>query len=140
MDVNSRYQELIEPSEALIAEIAKLEGDLIILGAGGKMGPDLCRLARRAINIAGSAKEVVAVARFSESGLQQTLKDHGIKTIAADLMEEDELQSLPAIQNVLYLAGTKFGTTGKRNSGASGGICTIMSGARKDLPIFLCKK
>jgi nucleoside-diphosphate-sugar epimerase len=115
MDVSSRYQELLKPSEALVADIAKLDGDLIILGAGGKMGPDLARLAKQSINIAGSKKEVFAVARFTESELQKTLEQQGIKTIATDLLEDDGLQRLPDIQNVLYLAGTKFGTTGKES-------------------------
>jgi nucleoside-diphosphate-sugar epimerase len=113
MDVTGAYQQLLRPSEALIADVAKLEGDLIILGAGGKMGPDLARLAKQAVDIAGLKKEVIAVARFSEAGLQKELDQYGIKTITTDLLEDDELQKLPAIQNVLYLAGTKFGTTGK---------------------------
>ena len=115
MDITRAYQELLKPSEALIDDIAKLEGDIIILGAGGKMGPDLARLAKRAVDIAGLKKDVIAVARFSESTLQDELQGHGIKTIATDLLEDDELQKLPVTKNVLYLAGMKFGTTGKES-------------------------
>ncbi|HXR81640.1 MAG TPA: hypothetical protein VN763_12010, partial [Saprospiraceae bacterium] len=115
MNITSAYEELLKPSEALIDDVAKLDGDIIILGAGGKMGPDLARLAKQAIDIAGLKKEVIAVARFSESGLQKDLQGHGIKTIAADLLEDDELQRLPVTKNVLYLAGMKFGTTGKES-------------------------
>ena len=115
MNITSAYQELLKPSEALIDDIAKLEGDIIILGAGGKMGPDLARLAKRAVDIAGLKKDVIAVARFSESTLQDELQGHGIKTIATDLLEDDELQKLPVTKNVLYLAGMKFGTTGKES-------------------------
>ena len=115
MNISQAYQELLAPSEALIADIAKLEGDLLILGAGGKMGPDLARLAKHAIDAAGLKKEVIAVARFSEAGLKDDLEQHGIKTIATDLLEDDQLQKLPAVGNVLYLAGTKFGTTGKES-------------------------
>ncbi|HYI76722.1 MAG TPA: NAD-dependent epimerase/dehydratase family protein [Chryseolinea sp.] len=115
MDITSVYQQLLKPSEALIADVAKLDGDLIILGAGGKMGPDLARLAKRVIDIGGLKKEVIAVARFSEPELQKALEQQGIKTITTDLLDDEELQKLPAIQNVLYLAGMKFGTTGKES-------------------------
>ena len=115
MNITSAYHELLKPSEALINDVAKLDGDIIILGAGGKMGPDLARLAKQAIDIAGVKKEVLAVARFSESGLQKELQGYGIKTIATDLLEDDQLQRLPVIKNVLYLAGMKSGTTGKES-------------------------
>jgi dTDP-4-dehydrorhamnose reductase len=113
MNINSTYQDLLKPSEDLVNDVAKLDGDIIILGAGGKMGPDLARLAKQAIDIAGVKKEVIAVARFSESGLQKELQGYGIKTIPTDLLADDELQRLPVTKNVLYLAGMKFGTTGK---------------------------
>jgi nucleoside-diphosphate-sugar epimerase len=115
MDITSVYQQLLKPSEALIADVAKLDGDLVILGAGGKMGPDLARLAKRVIDIGGLKKEIIAVARFSEPELQRALDQQGIKTITTDLLDDDELQKLPAVQNVLYLAGMKFGTTGKES-------------------------
>src|SRR5688572_14721321 len=115
MNITSAYHELLKPSEALINDVAKLDGDIIILGAGGKMGPDLARLAKQAIDIAGVKKEVIAVARFSESGLQKELQGYGIKAIATDLLADDELQRLPVTKNVLYLAGMKFGTTGKES-------------------------
>jgi nucleoside-diphosphate-sugar epimerase len=115
MDITNVYQQLLKPSEALIADVAKLDGDLVILGAGGKMGPDLARLTKRVIDIGGLNKEVIAVARFSESGLQKSLEAQGIKTITTDLLDESGLQKLPAVQNVLYLAGMKFGTTGKES-------------------------
>ncbi len=115
MNITRAYQDLSKPSEALIDDVAKLDGDIIILGAGGKMGPDLARLAKQAVDIAGLKKEVIAVARFSEPGLQKELQGHGIKTIAIDLLEDDELQRLPVTKNVLYLAGMKFGTTGKES-------------------------
>ena len=115
MDITNVYQQLLEPSEALIADVAKLDGDLIILGAGGKMGPDLARLAKRVIDIGGLKKEVIAVARFSEPELQKALDQQGIETITTDLLDDDELQKLPTVRNVLYLAGMKFGTTGKES-------------------------
>lgn len=89
-----------------------MDGDIIILGAGGKMGPSLARLARQAADKAGIQKKIIAVARFSEQRLESELKNDGIETIKADLLNDDDLAALPDVKNVLYLAGTKFGTTG----------------------------
>lgn len=113
MSITALYKRLLEPSQALIESIARLQGDIIILGVGGKMGPSLARLAKRAIDIAGVQKKVTGVARFTEAGLQDDLEASGVHTIKADLLNDTELQRLPDAQNVLYLAGTKFGTTGK---------------------------
>ncbi|HEX5171669.1 MAG TPA: epimerase, partial [Cyclobacteriaceae bacterium] len=112
-DLVRRYNELLKPSGALVNEMASLEGDIIILGIGGKMGPALARLARQAIDIAGVSKKVIGVARFSDPGLQHELEQHGVQTIKADLLDDRALQALPELPNVLYLAGQKFGTTGK---------------------------
>ncbi len=106
-------QELLKPSDALVADIAKIEGDIIILGVGGKMGPSMAKLARKAIIQAGINKRVIGISRFSEAGTREELEAEGIETIAADLLNEDDLASLPDAPNILYLAGTKFGTTGK---------------------------
>ncbi len=108
----SLYAELLEPSNDLVNDIAKIDGDIIILGAGGKMGPAMAILAREAAERAGVKKRIIAVARFTQTGLQEKLTNQGIETICADLLNENQLQSLPEIQNVLYLAGTKFGTHG----------------------------
>lgn len=112
-DVKSLYQDMLAPSDALMADMSRLEGDVMILGAGGKMGPSLALLARQAIDTIGIKKNVIAVARFSEAGLQADLESDGITTIAADLLDDNQLQQLPDVENILYLAGTKFGTTGK---------------------------
>ncbi len=114
-NISDYYKKLLEPSDALIADVARLDGDIIILGAGGKMGPDLARLAKQAINKAGLIKKVIAVSRFSEAGLEQELQSEGIETISADLLDDAQLQALPDAKNILYLAGTKFGTTGKES-------------------------
>jgi len=110
-ELETRYKKLLEPSDELISEIAELEGDIMILGVGGKMGPALSRLAIQAASRAGVKKKIIGVARFSEPGLQEELNRDGIETIRADLLEDDQLKSLPAVENVLYLAGTIFGTT-----------------------------
>ena len=111
--IQELYEELLIPSPELIGDISRLEGDIMILGAGGKMGPALARLAIEAIKKAGSNKKVIAASRFSEQGLQDELSALGIETHAVDLLENDQLNNLPDAPNVLYLAGQKFGTTGK---------------------------
>lgn len=112
-EIDKLYQQLLLPSDDLISELAIIDGDILILGVGGKMGPDLARLAKNAIDKAGLKKKVIGVSRFSEHGLQQQLENKGIKTYKIDLLRDDQLQTLPDIKNVIYLAGTKFGTTGK---------------------------
>ena len=114
-DVTALYNQLLEPSPALLSDIATLDGDIMILGVGGKMGPALAKLARRALNLVGSERKVIGASRFSEPGLVEELNQLGIETHVVDLLNEDQLQSLPAAKNVLYLAGTKFGTTGKES-------------------------
>ncbi|MCW3108266.1 MAG: NAD-dependent epimerase/dehydratase family protein [Segetibacter sp.] len=114
-DINELYQQLLEPSEALVSEIAELKGDIIILGVGGKMGPALAKLAKQAVDRAGIDKRVIGVSRFSEAGLQDELNKLGVETYEADLLQDEQLDALPDAENVLYLAGTKFGTTGKES-------------------------
>lgn len=114
-DIKEQYQELLQPSDALVSDIAALNGDILILGVGGKMGPALARLAKTAMDKAGITKRVIGVARFTEAGLQDELEAQGIETYQADLLDEQQLQALPEAPYVLYLAGTKFGTTGKES-------------------------
>jgi nucleoside-diphosphate-sugar epimerase len=106
---------LSEPSEGLIKDMVKLDGDIIILGVGGKMGPSLAKLAVRAIKEAGIKKRVIGVSRFSESGLSDDLENNGIETIAIDLLDDEQLQGLPDVKNVIYMAGKKFGTHGNEH-------------------------
>jgi nucleoside-diphosphate-sugar epimerase len=103
---------LSRPSEADVSAIARLHGDLLILGAGGKMGPSLARRARRAAEKAGVRKKITAVARFSENQLRVSLALEGIETLAADLLEPGALSKLPDVPNVIFMAARKFGTTG----------------------------
>jgi nucleoside-diphosphate-sugar epimerase len=103
---------LSRPSDADIASVKKLEGDILILGAGGKMGPSLARLARRAVESAGVSKRVIAVARFTDQSLTSTLRADGIEVIAADLLEPGALPKLPEVANVIFMAARKFGTSG----------------------------
>src|SRR5262245_42982673 len=114
-DTQQTYQHYLQPSSALISDVARLEGDILILGAGGKMGPALAKLCKQAINLAGIKKKVIAASRFSEEGLEKELNETGVETLAVDLLNDEKLQQLPDAPNVLYLAGQKFGTTGKES-------------------------
>jgi nucleoside-diphosphate-sugar epimerase len=96
---------LARPSRALAADLAAVDGDIIVLGVGGKMGPTLARLARNA----APDKRVIGVARFSEPGLRETLNAAGVETIACDLLDRAAVQRLPQVRNVIFMAGRKFG-------------------------------
>src|SRR5690606_9963125 len=89
--VEELEERLSTPSAALINDIAKLQGDILILGVGGKMGPSLAKLAKRAINEAGVDKKVIGVSRFSEPALKEDLEAAGIETISIDLLNDEEL-------------------------------------------------
>lgn len=110
-DIQQQYEALLQPSPQLISDIANLKGDIIVLGAGGKMGPALCLLAMSAINIAGANKKVVAISRFREKDVQESLNEAGVHTINADLLNDNDLQSLPGADNIIYMAGMKFGSS-----------------------------
>ena len=103
---------LTEPTPETVEAVSRLEGDVLILGAGGKMGPSLAVLAKRSIEAAGGRHRVICASRFSSTGTAKKLDDAGIETIACELLDRDELQRLPEAPNVLYLAGMKFGATG----------------------------
>ena len=105
-------ERLSRPTDADAAALAAMGGDLLILGAGGKMGPSLGKLARRAADKAGVNKRIIAVARFSDTKLAAELSAQGIETITSDLLEPGELEKLPDIPNVIFMAARKFGTSG----------------------------
>jgi nucleoside-diphosphate-sugar epimerase len=97
--------ELSRPSPADVKFLRHLEGDIMILGAAGKMGPSLARLCRRAADAAGPPRRVFAVSR-------RTLCEPGIDWLACDLLDRAQVARLPNCPNVLYLAGRKFGSSG----------------------------
>ena len=103
---------LSRPDKETASAMSALEGDLLILGVGGKMGPSLARLARRAAEQAGVKKRIIAVARFTNSALPSELTAMGIETIAGDLLDRSTLNRLPDIPNVIFMAARKFGTSG----------------------------
>ncbi|HVZ45186.1 MAG TPA: NAD(P)-dependent oxidoreductase [Ramlibacter sp.] len=97
------------PSRALVADLAAIDGDVLVLGAGGKMGPTLARLARNALP---ASRKVTAVARFTEDGVREKLEAGGIATIACDLLDAGAVRALPGHRNVVFMAGRKFGAGG----------------------------
>ena len=107
-DENELEERLSRPSAGLAAALARAPGDIVVLGAGGKMGPSLARMARRA----DPARRVLAVSRWTNRAAAAALEAHGVETIGADLLEPRELAALPDAPNVVFMAGQKFGTTG----------------------------
>lgn len=110
----AQLEELLSRPSAADVDFARtLTGDVIVLGAGGKMGPSLARRVRRALDSAGVSQRVLAVARFSEPGLADALAADGIEPIACDLLDPTPVARLPRVENVLFLAGRKFGSSGR---------------------------
>lgn len=103
---------LTQPSEADVDFARRLEGDSIILGAGGKMGPTLAQRLQLALRAAGRDSRVIAVSRFSSQAARQELEESGVETIACDLLDPDSVNALPRVPNVFFMAGRKFGSAG----------------------------
>lgn len=114
-DEEALEEALSRPTPELIQFMAGLEGDLIFLGISGKMGISMAHMARRACQEAGVEKRIVGVSRFSVSENRSYLESLGIETLAGDLLDRSFLNSLPDCKNVVYLAGTKFGTQGNES-------------------------
>jgi nucleoside-diphosphate-sugar epimerase len=107
-DAEHLEEVMTAPMPPLVEDFKKIDGDIIVLGIGGKMGPTLARMAKRA----APEKRVVGVARFSEKGLRESLTKHGIECIEADLLSREKVMALPKMKNVIFMAGRKFGSTG----------------------------
>jgi nucleoside-diphosphate-sugar epimerase len=99
---------LCRPSQALIDDLKKVDGDIMILGVAGKMGPTLAGLAKTA----SPARRVIGVARFSDPAVEAWLKARGIETIHCDLLDQAAINALPKTQNIVFMAGRKFGAEG----------------------------
>jgi nucleoside-diphosphate-sugar epimerase len=108
-DVEALEEYMTRPTAELVADFARTTGDVMVLGVGGKMGPTLARMARRA----DPARRVIGVARFSEAGLREKLEAQGIECIACDLLDRAAIERLPRAPNVVFMAGHKFGATGQ---------------------------
>ena len=104
---------LSRPSDSAIDALRRTPGDVVILGAGGKMGATLARMARRACEASGDARRVVAVSRFGDAAVRDRFTGWGIETIAGDLTDRAFVESLPDAPNVVFMTGMKFGSTGQ---------------------------
>jgi hypothetical protein len=104
-------QVMTRPSSQLVEDMRALGGDIMLLGVG-EVGPYVAKLAVNTIRQASVNKKVFGVSRFSEAGLKEELDECGLGTIACDLLDDSALHELPDVKNIIYMAGTKFGTTG----------------------------
>src|SRR5690606_12226126 len=106
MDINAF---LGRPCAAVLETLRRLEGDIMILGAGGKMGATTASMLRQGFDQLGKKNRVLAVSRFSSEEARQDLLSAGAETLACDLVEWDQVKQLPPCENVMFLAGQKFG-------------------------------
>lgn len=114
-DVRALEDLLSDPPEYLVESMRDLNGDVIVLGVAGKMGPTLARMARRAFERAGCNRRVIGVARFSDTKQRASLEEVGVETIRCDLLNGAEVDQLPDADNVVFMAGRKFGSTGSES-------------------------
>lgn len=123
---------LSEPTPGVVEALSRTDADLLILGAAGKMGPSLARMAKRA----APHRRVVAVSRFSSPGSEETFTRHGVETWRADLLDPAQLAALPDASEIVYMAGMKFGSTGNEaltwamNAYLPGMVCQRYPGSR----------
>ena len=122
---------LSEPSAGVVRTLSRLEGDIVLLGVGGKMGPSLARMARRASDAAGVPRRIIAVSRFSSGTLEKQLQSHNIETIRCDLLDPDQVAGLPDAPNVVFMTGMKFGSTGQES---------LTWAMNCHLPAIVCRK
>ncbi|MDB4889808.1 MAG: dependent epimerase/dehydratase family protein [Gemmatimonadetes bacterium] len=125
-------ERLSRPSPSLGSALANIAGDLVILGAGGKMGPTLARMAKRA----NPERRVVAVSRWSDRSAAESLESYGVETVRVDLLDAESRAALPDAPNVVFMAGQKFGTMGSpattwaMNAGVPAHVAERYAGAR----------
>jgi len=127
---------MTEPTPGLVADLARIDGDIMVMGVGGKMGPTLARMARRA----APSKRIFGVARFSDKAVKATLMAQGIECIECDLLDRAAIARLPnagaGVKNLVYMAGHKFGSsdnaslTWMMNAGVPQMVADIFRGTR----------
>ncbi len=109
--IDDLEERLSRPTPGVLSALGHTEGDVIVLGAGGKMGPTLTRMVRRGFEQLGARRTVIAVSRFSSAEARQKLERCGVLTLRADLTKVRDITALPLAPNVIYLVGQKFGTS-----------------------------
>jgi dTDP-4-dehydrorhamnose reductase len=135
-DVDHLEELLSEPTPQVVETMRRLTGDIVVLGVGGKMGPSLARIAKRASEAAGLARRVFGVSRFSSADLPDQLREWGVEPVTCDLLDRGQLARLPDAPNIVYMAGMKFGSTGQEaktwamNAYLPGMVCERYAGSR----------
>ena len=109
-DVEHLDEVMTRPSEAVVADMGRLEGDILILGASGQLGQTICGLAKRA----APDKRIIGVARFGQPGIKERLDSWGVETVTCDLLDRTSVANLPRFPNVVYAVGGRFGPIGDR--------------------------
>ena len=112
-DVAQLEDLLSEPTEDVIRTLGHLDGDIVVIGVGGKMGPTLARMAMKAFELGGARRRVTGISRFSSPSLKRQLEAWGIETVGCDLLDPAFSASLPDAAGVIFMAGMKFGSTGQ---------------------------
>ncbi len=130
-DIADLEELLSRPTPDAIEEIAELKGDILILGAGGKMGPTLARMAKRASDASGAARRVIAVSRFGRIEHEKVLQAVGVETIRCDMLDPIQLAALPDAPNIVFMAGMKFGSTGN---------APLTWAINVELPAMVCRR
>jgi nucleoside-diphosphate-sugar epimerase len=103
-------EHLSRPTEGVLATMRAVDGDVLVLGAGGKMGPTLARMLRRGVETLSQKRRVLSASRFSSPGVAAELRRQGVETFSCDLTNRDAVRGLPDAPNIIYMAGQKFGT------------------------------
>lgn len=110
--IDELEDDLSRPAQGVLETLRAIDGDVMVLGAGGKMGPTLARMVRRGLDEIGQKqRRVIAVSRFSSESAVQSLQRHGVETFACDLTDRASVAALPEVPNVIFMAGQKFGTS-----------------------------
>ncbi len=104
-------ERLTTPSERDVAAASQLQGDVMILGAGGKIGPSLAVRVARAIQKAGLKHRVIAVVRKDRAGTFGRFSE-SVDVVEADLLDPKSFEALPDAPNVVFMVGRKFGSVG----------------------------
>lgn len=108
-------EKFTKPSNVFLEDLKNIDGDFMFLGIGGKMGPSMAKLLIDGLKQLGITRKVYGVSRFSDQDGKHDLEKLGVETIVCDLLDDDALQQLPEVKNIIYLAGFKFGATGKED-------------------------
>jgi len=109
--VSDLEERLSRPTQLVLDTLHHLPGDVVVLGAGGKMGPSLARMLRRAFDQLGRRDRVIAVSRFGAADVADELRSAGVEVVPCDLLDRDAVRALPDAPLVVFMAGQKFGTT-----------------------------